>query len=191
MIPFFLLVIAGISNAIMDTLQFHFSTSRFSQLGEWWNPVESWKRKWKNGNRLDGERFPGSSTVFVFVTDAWHFFKSITFTSMALSIVFYNPAFTWWLDFILYDLTFSLSFELSFRIMKKTESKFWNWIKSNGVLATRLILILSFFLSFAVYKLLGGDGSYSWGIPETGALFTVIAGLVLFFSTIFLIRKKP
>lgn len=83
------LVIGG-SNAIMDVLQFRFDKSVFSRFkGSWWNPSISWKNKWKveNGELLyvNGkpvERFFLSSTLFVFVTDAWHFFKFVMNTSM-------------------------------------------------------------------------------------------------------------
>jgi len=71
------LVIAGIGKAIMDTLQFHFSVSVFKNLGTWWDPRTSWTNKYKNHDPSQGEAFPGSTTIFVFVTDAWHFFQFI------------------------------------------------------------------------------------------------------------------
>ena len=71
-----LLLLAGISEAIMDKLQFHYSLSVFSKFNPlFWNPEISWKNKWKNGDSLQGEKFWLSSTLFVFTTDAWHLFK--------------------------------------------------------------------------------------------------------------------
>jgi hypothetical protein len=63
----------------MDTLQFHFDSSKFSKFKpqNFWNPQISWKNKWKNGDPNYGERFRFSSTFLVGFTDAWHLFKSI------------------------------------------------------------------------------------------------------------------
>ena len=68
--------LSAISESIMDKIQFHydksiFSTEKYNQL--FWNPIESWKNKWKDD--LKTEKFLGSSTIFVFTTDAWHLFK--------------------------------------------------------------------------------------------------------------------
>lgn len=41
--------------------------------GPFWSQ-SSWRRKWKNGDPKQGEKFFGSSTVFVMFTDAWHLF---------------------------------------------------------------------------------------------------------------------
>ena len=74
------LILVGVSamaEAIMDKLNFHFEKSIFvnkeNQL--FWNPIESWKNKWKED--LKTEKFIGSSTIFVFTTDAWHLFKAL------------------------------------------------------------------------------------------------------------------
>jgi hypothetical protein len=71
-----LLFISSVSKAIMDTLQFHFETSVFKNLGSWWNPSSSWENKYK--------WFPNSkiltwifSSPLVLFTDAWHFFGFI------------------------------------------------------------------------------------------------------------------
>lgn len=96
-----LFFIAGIANAIMDTLEHHFSISIFKNLPSW-DAKETWKNKWKNGDPEQGPRFPGSTTVFVFTTDPWHFFKMIMISSVAaavaihLSEIWYWKA-AWWL----------------------------------------------------------------------------------------------
>jgi hypothetical protein len=70
------LFLAGLCNGVMDTLQFHFGASRLAgRKDRFWNPRISWKNKYKQGNPDLGARFPGSTTVFVFVTDAWHLFQ--------------------------------------------------------------------------------------------------------------------
>ena len=72
-------VAASISEAIMDTLQFHYERSifkfnpvKYNQL--FWDASISWVNKWKD-ETYKTEKFLGSSTIFVFTTDAWHFFK--------------------------------------------------------------------------------------------------------------------
>ena len=77
-IGYLLVSLAAVAEAIMDKIQFHYDKSIFcdksvNQL--FWDPRESWKNKWKAD--LKTEKFLGSSTIFVFTTDAWHFFKFI------------------------------------------------------------------------------------------------------------------
>lgn len=68
-----LFIIAAISNAIMDTLTHHFSTSIFkNKKAIWWDPSISWKNKY-----VDGDPNKPQRTIPVAFTDAWHLFKSI------------------------------------------------------------------------------------------------------------------
>ena len=78
-LPLLLTVLGGICNSVMDTITYHYATSIFATLSnqQWWDPQLSWTNKWKNGDPEQGEAWLGSSTVFVWVTDAWHLFKSI------------------------------------------------------------------------------------------------------------------
>ena len=39
-----------------------------------WLKDLSWRNKWKNGDKREGEKFKFSSTIFVLFTDAWHLF---------------------------------------------------------------------------------------------------------------------
>ena len=94
MISLVLVMLAGMCNAIMDIIQFKYNQSIFSQylfLDEWANPLSSWRNKWKDGIHLKGERFPFSSTVFVWVTDLWHFAQSFMITFFVLAAIFYSP----------------------------------------------------------------------------------------------------
>jgi len=71
-----LLISSGISKAISDKLQFHYHKSIFKKYKPvFWNPQISWKNKWKNGDKKQGEKFFLSSTLLVFTTDAWHLFN--------------------------------------------------------------------------------------------------------------------
>ena len=67
----------GISEAVMDTLQFHFFKSKFSNFKKqlFWDPTISWKNKYKNGDPKQGPKFSFSTTLLVGLTDGWHFFK--------------------------------------------------------------------------------------------------------------------
>ena len=80
-----LLIIAAISKAVMDTVDFKFNKSIFSKIKSekkrlWFNQSQGWKNKYKNSDPEQGPAFPGSTTVFVFITDAWHFFQMIMLT---------------------------------------------------------------------------------------------------------------
>lgn len=111
-----LLIIAGISNAVMDVLRFRFSRSIFSNFKnqQWWNPRLSSANKWKNGDHTQGERFWGSSRWFVRFTDAWHFFQGLMFTCFFFSIILYEKMFGMFFDFILMYFLFTSVFEIFF-----------------------------------------------------------------------------
>lgn len=110
-----LLSFSGIAKAIQDKLQFHFHKSVFKNLGDYWNPETSWKRKWKNGDPKQGERFLGSSTIFVSLTDAWHLFGLIRdFLFVAsISVATLNP---WYLlGYIIFFVNFHIFFTWIFK----------------------------------------------------------------------------
>lgn len=79
-----LLIASAIAKSVMDTLTFHFDTSVFAlsrKHRSWLDPRVSWKRKYKNGNKEEGERFWGSSRWFVMFTDAWHMTQFVHLSS--------------------------------------------------------------------------------------------------------------
>lgn len=71
----FFAILAGIVEAVTDKLNFHFDSSIFVKFKnqQWWNPELSWKNKHKEGSKFKKWLW---KTVFVFLTDAWHFFKA-------------------------------------------------------------------------------------------------------------------
>ena len=87
-LAFTLVAFAAACEAIMDKVQFHYFNSIFSDANTYnqlfWNPNESWKNKWASD--LKTERFPGSSTIFVFTTDAWHLFKFFNHTAVFIGL---------------------------------------------------------------------------------------------------------
>ena len=91
MITIILISLSAICKAICDKIQFHFSTSIFEKWGLFWNPRKSWRNKWKNGDKEQGESFFLSSTWLVGFTDAWHLFQSLQWTFIILSVLFFEP----------------------------------------------------------------------------------------------------
>ena len=74
-----LLLGSGLMDGLNEVLHTHYPRfqARFPGANPgWWNPAVSWENKWKidaDGSVMTGfDRFPGSSTVFVFVTDGYH-----------------------------------------------------------------------------------------------------------------------
>lgn len=66
--------ISGFARGLKEAIQ----AGRVGKGNEFFDMRTSWKRKWKNGNKDEGEAFPGSSTIFVFVTDGYHLFGTIS-----------------------------------------------------------------------------------------------------------------
>jgi hypothetical protein len=90
------LILAGMANGVMDTLQFHYAGSPFERMSEqaqrYWNPRISWENKYarnEEGKLLQPTRpsFPGSTTVFSFLTDGWHLMKFLYQGLLRLAIV--------------------------------------------------------------------------------------------------------
>lgn len=117
MISITLIVLAGICNAVMDSLQFRYINSVFTKLNDnFWDPRVSWNNKWKY-THIDNlykkeEKFLGSSTVFVMFTDAWHLVKFIMLLLISASVVFYIPIWNWYIDISVMYCAFTITFEL-------------------------------------------------------------------------------
>ncbi|WP_026463466.1 hypothetical protein [Adhaeribacter aquaticus] len=62
----FLVVLAGAMKALADAI----AHGKIIYNGPFWS--NSGEAKWKNGDKAQGEKFWGSSTFFVALTDAWH-----------------------------------------------------------------------------------------------------------------------
>lgn len=109
---------SSIAEAIMDKIQFHYDKSIFSQdkyKQTFWDPTKSWVNKWKDSSAKQ-ERFLGSSSIFVFTTDAWHLFKFFRNTFLfiglpLLSFGFMNIILAAILARIIYGLVFTICFD--------------------------------------------------------------------------------
>ena len=126
-----LIIVAAISNAVMDTLQFHYGGSIFKKKC-WGDPrKDTWKNKWKldeEGNAIVGkERFLFSSTILVFLTDAWHLFQFTMLVALITAISFYESQsgllYIKGIEILAMYVLFGLTFELFFsKIFKSNES---------------------------------------------------------------------
>jgi len=117
----------------MDTLTFHYEESVFKSLDdqEFWDPSQSWTNKYKNNDPTQGEKFFLSTTSLVFLTDAWHLFKWLMLSFIALAAVALIDLFqrmkivaTWKqlvAIFALFKIVFGVSFELC-----------WSYVWVNG-----------------------------------------------------------
>jgi len=93
-IPIVLYCISGICDAVIDTLQFHFSTSIFSGKNDkYWNPRVSWTNKYIDNDQRKGLKYYYSNSVFqinvpIILSDAFHLFKFLReFFNVAAIIV--------------------------------------------------------------------------------------------------------
>lgn len=76
MITLILIFLAGMANAMCDTLKDHWYMFRWKDkvTGQWWNPEHSWKNKhMKKGIDVRYEWYYS----IVQLSDAWHLFKTI------------------------------------------------------------------------------------------------------------------
>lgn len=122
-----MLFISFSAYAVMWTLKFHFYNSIFYGLNmKYWNPDISFVNKWKqlgnglivikNGKKV--EKFPCSSTFFVWLTDAFHLSQSIFLNSLFMAFSFMADGkealgftFQWWSAFIGIRLIYAFVFE--------------------------------------------------------------------------------
>ena len=100
-----LIAISAIAKTIMDTLQFHFDTSVFKGLGNWWDPANSWRNKYT--------WFPNSkvltwliSNPLVAITDAWHLFGLIRDASIFACIPLLSGNYWLFIGYIPYRVLF-------------------------------------------------------------------------------------
>lgn len=134
MVTLILLALAGIANAIMDTITFRYDSSMFSKLNpKFWDPKVSWKNKYKDPYKFAEnkwyylkilqpkyqEKFLYSSSMFVAVTDAWHLFQKLLWTLMIVSILLYSPMMGIW-DFFIYYGSFTGSFSIFYYLFNKS-----------------------------------------------------------------------
>jgi hypothetical protein len=70
-----LLFLSGAAKGFNETLEFHWHgfAAVFPKANpQWFWPQQSFQNKYKGGDRVNGEKFPLSSSVLVFLTDQYH-----------------------------------------------------------------------------------------------------------------------
>ena len=96
-ITFILVALASIFKAIMDVVNFHYSTSVFKNLSpNFWNLAVS----------SQGHKFLGIETL-----DAWHLAQYAVFSLLFAAILFYKPVFGYW-DFLVFWGIYFVVFQL-------------------------------------------------------------------------------
>lgn len=118
-VPVGLMFISGASKGTADFLQFHYTGN-----SKFWNPDLSWQNKWKNDDPAQGEKFLGSSTIFVTFTDGWHMMNTCNKYSTILAITVQiggkKKPFKYYLyDFVIYSLAYSAGFVMTYEIIFK------------------------------------------------------------------------
>jgi hypothetical protein len=75
-VPGSAMLVSGMIDGTIESIKFHYDTGfkpHFKNIDDQiWNPDLSWKNKYKGGDPNLGPRFFGSTTAFVFTTDAYH-----------------------------------------------------------------------------------------------------------------------
>ena len=109
----------GVSKAICDISESSFSNSKLGKLNPlFWDKHKSWVNKWKNGEPSQGEKFFGSSTFLVWLTDAWHLFNSLSYVS-AFALGIFSTIFLNQFYFIIIPFVIGLIiFEYTYRWLK-------------------------------------------------------------------------
>ena len=84
--------LAGIGSALMDTLQFHWSTFRWKDKvnEQWWNPFLSWRNKYVDGDPKKGLKYKGWLGWMSNFLDAWHFIKMTSIFLLAFSALCFD-----------------------------------------------------------------------------------------------------
>lgn len=82
---------SGLANGLNQTLVHHYSSfsMKFPKANPiFWNPNESWKNKWKNGDPTQGPAYLGSTTFLASTTDAFHMTNTISRSNLLLAGMF-------------------------------------------------------------------------------------------------------
>lgn len=116
-------ILSAVCKAVKDTLQFHFYSSIFDKCNhQYWNPDVSWKNKYKYGE-IGVPKFWGSTTIFVWLTDAWHLFDmlGILFMFFACFFAVLSDFKEWaiYLSIFILFVVYHVIFEVFFRLFVK------------------------------------------------------------------------
>ena len=112
-----IIFISGAASGIMDIIQFY---DPFIDHPFWGR--KGWHNKYKDGHPSLGPRFPGSTTIFVWITDGWHLCKAIHIHGILLSIVVMTTItvdanlIQYLCFYVILRLTYHLGFTITFNL---------------------------------------------------------------------------
>jgi len=117
--------LAGAFNGISQDVLFHYNEfeNTFPNTDpQFWDPSISWVNKYKNGDPLQGARFPGSTTILVGTTDGYHAMLSSRDIMIVTSIALSSKSRSW-KHFLkktaVYTLAYGAGFHLTYRTIIK------------------------------------------------------------------------
>lgn len=117
-----LVFLAGASKGFNETLMFHWKSFRhaFPEANpRWFNPDESWRNKYKNGDPNAGAKFPLSTSALVMFTDQYHLNTFINRVAWTSTIVIKigegrKPLKHYLMDFVYYTFCHQAGFALTY-----------------------------------------------------------------------------
>jgi len=122
--PIGLALASGLAYGIHETVVHHPDRIPESWDRQWWDASRSWTNKYKAGDPAQGEKFPGSTTVLVWATDAKHAFGTahrLTMFASGVTLTIGEKRPTWHyiadaaLSFAAFGIGFHSMYSLAFR----------------------------------------------------------------------------
>ena len=117
-LTYFFMLLAGGFNGVMDILSYHYDKSIFSTFAnqQFWNPVLSWKNKYKDRPDTIIGRFSEKydNTFLVRFTDGWHSMKGGMITCIILAVFLHsntNSMIMYLCDTVFWYVGFWITFE--------------------------------------------------------------------------------
>lgn len=120
--PMSTMFLAGAFNGVSQDLLFHYNEfeNTFPDVNpQFWNPEISWTNKYKNGDPLQGARFPGSTTILVGTTDGYHAMLSSRDIMIVTSISLSSKSRSW-KHFLKKTAAYTLAYGAGFRLTYST-----------------------------------------------------------------------
>lgn len=126
-----LVFLAGAAKGFNETLQFHWKEFRRQFPGaraQWFNPSQSWRNKYRNGDPRAGAKFFGSTSVFIMFTDQYHLNNFINRAAWGTALVIKigegkKPFKQYLLDFLYYGLCHQAGFAATYYPFSKIQGK--------------------------------------------------------------------
>ena len=119
-----LIFLSGMADGTAEALKYRYPEFKkvFPNANDqFWNPNLSWTNKYRNGDYLQGEKFLGSTTVFVWTTDGYHMVRAIRNCSMILAVTLnfgdLKPWYYYIIEGIIYYVSYTSGFTTTYGIL--------------------------------------------------------------------------